>query len=78
MASVDIGDLVQYTGAKEGTWTWPGVATIMSYNEARLFFEGARVKQGEICRGPAVHLRFKHNNLDLWVDPRELAPMETP
>ena len=79
MASVDIGDKVVYLGGKEGTWTCPmggkGIATIMSYHEARLFFQGVRVPQGEICRGPAVHLRFVHNNLDLWVEPSEIRPL---
>lgn len=74
MASVDIGDQVIYTGAKEGTWTWPGKAKIVSFDPNRKYFEGNRVPQGQVCHGPAVLLVFNHNNLDLWVEPSELAP----
>ncbi len=79
MASVDVGDSVIYVNGKEGTWTCPlggrSIARIVSYDPARKFFEGVRVPQGEICRGPAVQLVLEHNQLDLWVEPSEIRPL---
>lgn len=71
---MDLGDIVQWTTAREGTWAWPGKAKIVSYDPNRKYFEGNRVKQGEVCHGPAVQLVLEHSNLAVWVSPDELAP----
>jgi hypothetical protein len=71
---MDLGDVVQWDGAHEGTWSWPGKAKILSYDPNRIFFEGNKVPQGQICRGPAIELVLDHNQLRVWVSPDEVSP----
>ena len=69
---MDLGDLVEWSGAHEGTWAWPGIAKILSYDPNRIFFEGNKVPQGQICRGPAIEIVLEHNRLRVWVSPDEV------
>ncbi len=58
---------VRYTGAKDGSWTWPGIARVVQLDGKRQHFGP---KMG--TPGPALLLSFEHNGLTLWARPEEV------
>jgi hypothetical protein len=73
---MEVGDRVRWTQGHEGTWGWPGLAKIVSYDPNRKYFEGNRVPKGEVCHGPACQIVLEHNSLSAWVSPLELDEIQ--